>query len=113
MNTLRGEPHELARELPVATHRDPRLPEALVLDGPLDLARSTAWQDGLCLAQSRAAMLVAHALAPLPGERVLDLSGKRPANGNLAALMRRPRPVVKRWSATRGAPRACGPRPAG
>jgi 16S rRNA (cytosine967-C5)-methyltransferase len=73
VNTLCADPARVARELVVATHTDPGLPEALVLDGPFDLHGSSAWGSGEILAQSRAAMLVARALDPQPGERVLDL----------------------------------------
>jgi 16S rRNA (cytosine967-C5)-methyltransferase len=87
-NTVRIDLRALEASLPVPTHTDSRLAEALVLDGPLDLQGTEPWRAGLCLAQSRAAMLVAHALAPQPGERVLDLcaapGGK---TTHLAALM--------------------------
>jgi 16S rRNA (cytosine967-C5)-methyltransferase len=87
-NTLVTDAVALASELPVPTHGDPRLPEALVLDGPLDVHASPLWRSGAFLAQSRAAMLVARALDPQPGERVLDLcaapGGK---TTHLAALM--------------------------
>ncbi len=73
VNTLLADPPTLARDLAVATHTDPDLPEALVLDAPFDLHGSSAWREGRLLAQSRAAMLVARALDPQPGERVLDL----------------------------------------
>ncbi len=73
VNTLCADPARVARELVVATHADPGLPEALVLDGPFDLHGSGAWGSGEILAQSRAAMLVARALDPQPGERILDL----------------------------------------
>jgi 16S rRNA (cytosine967-C5)-methyltransferase len=72
----------------VATHRDRAVPEAVVLDGPFDAHASPLWAQGAFLAQSRAAMLVARALDPQPGERVLDLcaapGGK---TTHLAALM--------------------------
>jgi 16S rRNA (cytosine967-C5)-methyltransferase len=87
-NTLCTTATELARALPVATHTDPRLPEALVLDGPLDLYGSALWSSGDFLAQSRAAMLVARALDPQPGERVLDLCAAPGGKStHLAALM--------------------------
>jgi 16S rRNA (cytosine967-C5)-methyltransferase len=73
VNTLVAEADAVARELPVGTHGDPRLPEALVLDGPFDAHASPLWRSGAFLAQSRAAMLVARTLDPQPGERVLDL----------------------------------------
>jgi 16S rRNA (cytosine967-C5)-methyltransferase len=87
-NTLVGDVDSVARELSVPTHRDSLLAEALVLDSPFDLHASDAWRRGAVIAQSRAAMLVAHTLAPDAGERVLDLcaapGGK---TTHLAALM--------------------------
>jgi 16S rRNA (cytosine967-C5)-methyltransferase len=92
-NTLRTDAPTLAAQLlggeqPIATHPDPEIPEALVLEGPFDVHGSALWREGAFLAQSRAAMLVARALAPAPGERVLDLcaapGGK---TTHLAALM--------------------------
>ncbi|HEY1450474.1 MAG TPA: 16S rRNA (cytosine(967)-C(5))-methyltransferase RsmB [Solirubrobacteraceae bacterium] len=75
-------------ESSVATRRDATIPEAVVLDGPLDNHETPLWQQGAFIAQSRAAMLVARTLAPSPGERVLDLcaapGGK---TTHLAALM--------------------------
>ncbi len=87
-NTLVGDAGELARRLPVDSHGDPCLPEAVVLEEPFDLHGSPLWEQGAVLAQSRAAMLVSRTLAPAPGERVLDLcaapGGK---TTHLAALM--------------------------
>ena len=87
-NTLVTDSVALASELPLPTHGDPRLPEALVLDGPFDAHASPLWRAGAFVAQSRAAMLVARTLDPQPGERVLDLcaapGGK---TTHLAALM--------------------------
>jgi 16S rRNA (cytosine967-C5)-methyltransferase len=64
------------------------LDEAIVLDGPFDAHASPLWRAGAFVAQSRAAILVSRALAPQPGERVLDLcaapGGK---TTHLAALM--------------------------
>ncbi len=73
VNTLLADPSSLACDLAVASHTDPELPEALVLDGRFDLHGSSAWREGKVIAQSRAAMLVARTLDPHPGERVLDL----------------------------------------
>ena len=53
---------ELAARLGVATHRDPRIPEALVLDEAFDVHGSPLWSEGAFTAQSRAAMLVARTL---------------------------------------------------
>ncbi len=87
-NTLVTDAAALARELPVRTHGDPAIPEALVLEEPFDAHASPLWPQGAFHAQSRAAMLVARALDPQPGERVLDLcaapGGK---TTHLAALM--------------------------
>ncbi len=88
VNTLCAEPAAVARELGVATHTDPELSEALVLEGPLDIHRAPAWGAGAILAQSRAAMLVARTLDPQPGERVLDLCAAPGGKStHLAALM--------------------------
>jgi 16S rRNA (cytosine967-C5)-methyltransferase len=87
-NTLLSDAAALAGELSVPTHRDPDLPEALVLEGPFDAHDSPAWRAGAFLAQSRAAMRVSRTLDPQSGERVLDLcaapGGK---TTHLAALM--------------------------
>ncbi|MFI4984747.1 MAG: 16S rRNA (cytosine(967)-C(5))-methyltransferase RsmB [Solirubrobacterales bacterium] len=87
-NTIVTDAPTLAGALPVPTHLDPLIPEALVLEGPFDMHGSPLWHDGAFLAQSRAAMLVARALAPRAGDRVLDLcaapGGK---TTHLAALM--------------------------
>jgi 16S rRNA (cytosine967-C5)-methyltransferase len=57
--------------VPARPGEDP--PESLVLTGPWDVAGSPEFRDGLVFPQSRASQLVARALAPQPGERVLDL----------------------------------------
>jgi 16S rRNA (cytosine967-C5)-methyltransferase len=87
-NTLLTDAATLAGELPVATHTDSALPEALVLEGPFDAHDSPAWRAGWFLPQSRAAMLVSRALDPRPGERVLDLCAAPGGKStHLAALM--------------------------
>jgi 16S rRNA (cytosine967-C5)-methyltransferase len=57
--------------VPARPGQDP--PESLVLTKPWDVAASPQFRDGLVFPQSRASQLVARALAPQPGERVLDL----------------------------------------
>ncbi|HEY2181607.1 MAG TPA: 16S rRNA (cytosine(967)-C(5))-methyltransferase RsmB [Solirubrobacteraceae bacterium] len=91
VNTLVTDAATLASELrdeSVRTHLSASLDEAIVLDGPFDAYASPLWRTGAFVSQSRAAMLVSRALAPLPGERVLDLcaapGGK---TTHLAALM--------------------------
>jgi 16S rRNA (cytosine967-C5)-methyltransferase len=87
-NTLAIDAEQAIAQLGAAAHRDGAIPEAVVLDAPLDLHGSRLWQRGALVAQSRAAMLVARALAPLPGERVLDLCAAPGGKAtHLAALM--------------------------
>jgi 16S rRNA (cytosine967-C5)-methyltransferase len=77
-----------AVDLGVPVGLDPELPEAMVIDGPFDVAASAAFREGLIWPQSRASMLPARTLMPEPGMRVLDLcaapGGK---TGHMAALM--------------------------
>ncbi|HEY7075586.1 MAG TPA: 16S rRNA (cytosine(967)-C(5))-methyltransferase RsmB [Solirubrobacteraceae bacterium] len=87
-NTLRTDPAALAARLPVPSRPDERLPEALVLDGPLDAFGTPEFDDGLFMPQSRAAIAVGRLLAPEPGENVLDLCAAPGAKTtHLAALM--------------------------
>ncbi len=92
VNSLVAEVAEVAAALPIPSRPAPGLPEdlpeGLVLDGPFDVQGSELWASGRVQPQSRASMLVSRILAPVPGDRVLDLcaapGGK---TTHLAALM--------------------------
>jgi 16S rRNA (cytosine967-C5)-methyltransferase len=94
-NTLRIDRDALRERLPVPCRPAERLPEGLVLEAPFDAFGSPLWEAGMFMPQSRAAMAVARALDPGPGERVLDLcaapGGK---TTHLAALMENQGSVV-------------------
>jgi 16S rRNA (cytosine967-C5)-methyltransferase len=73
VNTLVATPDDVVAALPVRSHPAPGLPEGLVAEAGFDAEGSEPWQQGTIMPQSRGSMLVARALAPVPGERVLDL----------------------------------------
>lgn len=74
-NPLRGPRATLEAQLPAGWARDEELaPEAYTVPGGFALEDSSLWRGGLAMAQSRASQLVARALAPRPGERVIDLT---------------------------------------
>jgi 16S rRNA (cytosine967-C5)-methyltransferase len=84
VNALVSDPADVDLE----GRRDERLPEALVLDVPLDVSATPEFAAGAITPQSRASMLVGRTLAPQPGERVLDLCAAPGAKAtHLAALM--------------------------
>ncbi|MGD9696902.1 MAG: transcription antitermination factor NusB [Thermoleophilia bacterium] len=86
-NPLRGPRASLERELPEGWRRDAGIPEAYVLPGPFALEHSRAWERGLVIGQSRASQLVARVLAPVAGERILDLCAAPGAKAtHIAAL---------------------------
>ncbi|MGO9821412.1 MAG: transcription antitermination factor NusB, partial [Solirubrobacteraceae bacterium] len=99
VNTLVSSPDAVRAQL--AAHAVPELPEALVLEQPFDVQGSELFRRGAIMAQSRASMLVSRALAPKPGDRVLDLCAAPGAktthigalladDGELAAVERNP-----------------------
>jgi 16S rRNA (cytosine967-C5)-methyltransferase len=88
VNTLVASPEEVRRRLPAASSPVPRMPEGLVLAGPLAIEDSDLWREGAIMGQSRGSMSVARALHPQPGERVLDLCAAPGAKTtHLAALI--------------------------
>jgi 16S rRNA (cytosine967-C5)-methyltransferase len=72
VNTLVTTPDSVEAQIP-ASHTDPALPEALVLDAAYDVEGSDLFKTGAITPQSRASMLVARTLDPQPGERILDM----------------------------------------
>jgi 16S rRNA (cytosine967-C5)-methyltransferase len=91
VNTLRATREEVLAELEaqgIAARPAAELPEGIVLEAAHDLHGSDAFARGELMPQSRASMLVARALDPAPGERVLDLCAAPGAKTtHLAALM--------------------------
>jgi 16S rRNA (cytosine967-C5)-methyltransferase len=90
-NELLVTPAEVAQELAeqgVESHPADDMPEALVLNGQFDAHGSQLFTQGAIMPQSRASMLVARALAPQPGERVLDMCAAPGAKAtHVAALL--------------------------
>jgi 16S rRNA (cytosine967-C5)-methyltransferase len=82
---------EVAQELAeqgVESHPADDIPEGLVLSGQFDVHGSNLFKQGAIMPQSRASMLVARAVDPQPGERVLDLCAAPGAKTtHLAALL--------------------------
>jgi 16S rRNA (cytosine967-C5)-methyltransferase len=72
-NTIVTDAARLAAALPVGADVPGDPPEAVIALERFDAHGSELWRDGAFMPQSRAAMLVAHAVDPQPGERVLDL----------------------------------------
>ena len=88
VNALVSSASAVSAKLGVPHGPAPGLPEGLVLGGPFDAEGSPLFRDGAIMPQSRASMLVSRVLAPVPGERVLDLCAAPGAKTtHLAALM--------------------------
>jgi 16S rRNA (cytosine967-C5)-methyltransferase len=87
-NTLSSSVQDVLARLPVAARQATDVPEGIVLEAPFDAHGSPLFADGAIMPQSRGSMLVARALDPRPGERVLDLCAAPGAKStHLAALM--------------------------
>jgi 16S rRNA (cytosine967-C5)-methyltransferase len=88
VNTLVASVAETVESLEVPARPAQGLPEALIVQGAFDAYGSEAWSRGAIMPQSRASMLVARVLAPVAGERVLDMCAAPGAKTtHLAALM--------------------------
>jgi 16S rRNA (cytosine967-C5)-methyltransferase len=88
VNTLVASVAGVLARVRVAGHPAPGLPEGLVLDAPFDVHGSPLWSQGAIMPQSRGSMMVARAVDPHPGQRVLDLCAAPGAKTtHLAALM--------------------------
>jgi 16S rRNA (cytosine967-C5)-methyltransferase len=72
-NTIVTDAAGLAAALPVSSSVPGDPPEAVIALERFDAHSSELWRAGAFMPQSRAAMLVAHAVDPQPGDRVLDL----------------------------------------
>jgi 16S rRNA (cytosine967-C5)-methyltransferase len=72
-NTIVTDAAALAAALPVCSSLPGDPPEAVIALERFDAHGSELWRGGAFMPQSRAAMLVAHAADPRPGDRVLDL----------------------------------------
>jgi 16S rRNA (cytosine967-C5)-methyltransferase len=87
-NTLVTDAATLAAELGVRSSVPGDPGEAVVVQEQFDAHGSPLWAAGAFMPQSRASMLVAHALDPQPGERVLDMCAAPGAKTtHIAALM--------------------------
>ncbi len=92
-NTLRTDAPRSPPSCAAATRRSPpmatpRSPRRSCWRASSTCTARALWREGAFLAQSRAAMLVARALAPEPGDRVLDLCAAPGGKStHLAALM--------------------------
>jgi 16S rRNA (cytosine967-C5)-methyltransferase len=97
VNALHRGVGETTVALPVPVRPAPGIPEGLVLEAAFDAHGSPLWREGAIMPQSRGSMLVARALAPHAGSRVLDLCAAPGAKTtHLAALGADPVVAVER-----------------
>ena len=88
VNTLVAGVEEVTTALAKKTRGADAVPEGLILEAPFDAHGSRLFAEGAIMPQSRGSMLVARALAPRSGQRVLDLCAAPGAKTtHLAALM--------------------------
>ena len=73
VNTLVSSAADVSAALQVLSHPATGLPECLVVEAGFDAHGSDLWARGAIMPQSRGSALVGRALAPVAGERVLDL----------------------------------------
>jgi NOL1/NOP2/sun family putative RNA methylase len=87
-NTLKIQPDELHRRLPLASQPVPWCPAGFSVENDISLGKHPYHAAGLYYLQEPSAMAVAEILAPLPGEAVLDLSAAPGGKAtHLASLM--------------------------
>ncbi|HEU4963086.1 MAG TPA: 16S rRNA (cytosine(967)-C(5))-methyltransferase RsmB [Bacilli bacterium] len=70
--TTRDELLQSLRESGIEATPSTVSPDGILLDEGLDITALPAFRDGLCTVQDESSMLVAQAVAPEPGQRVLD-----------------------------------------
>lgn len=91
VNTLKGDREMLVQELAgegLAAREALYAPDALVVQGQVDLSRAAFFRAGLAVAQDEASILVGHLLAPRPGSLVIDAcAGPGTKTTHLAQLM--------------------------
>lgn len=99
-NTLRVTPESLAGRLQGEGCRvEPGsfAPEALRLQGSPGIRNLASFQEGLFTVQDESSMLAAHALAPLPGQSVLDLCAAPGGKATHLAQLMGDRGAVAAW----------------
>ncbi len=94
-NTLRTTPAVLAEALgDAARTAGDGAPDAVVVEGAFDAHAHPLWHEGHFMPQSRSSQAVARAVAPEPGERVLDLCAAPGGKSTHLAALARDRAAV-------------------